>query len=164
MNKKLTTTEKLDILQKKFGRKELTEGCLLKRIGTGRIITIKKVRIPFKRYPKFAWCDDGRDVYLDDNLKRNYEIIGHPLTFNNVLAAIQTKNIDYSLTHEKYIQNEELEGRKESELNVVIETYKIDAEPVRCVSKKRFIWNLAHDLLRDQKPETIDTIYKILIS
>ena len=144
MNKKLTTTEKLDILQEKFGRKELTEGCLLKRIGTGRIITIKKVRIPFKRYPKFAWCDDGRDVYLDDNLKRNYEIIGHPLALNNVLAAIggvggTTIKIDFDDYGDFRIK---IYGR-----DTLVEIY----------------WDLSK-IFRDQKPETIDTIYKILIS
>ena len=143
MNKKLTTEEKLVILQKKFGRKELTEGCLLKRIGTGRIITIKKVRIPFKRYPKFAWCDDGRDVYLDDNLKRNYEIIGHPLALNNVLAAIggvggTTIKIDFDDYGDFRIK---IYGR-----DTLVEIY----------------WDLSK-IFRGQEPETIDAIYEILI-
>lgn len=139
----ITTKEKITILQKKFGRKELSFGC-------GVIVdSVTKTRIIGIEFPLLLKKNIKNDepyyrLTCHDNLftEKQFEILGHPLTLSDILKSC-----------------------REIYLARPIKSYSIPSCLLimdRINTHPRAEWNLSHNLLRDQREETIDFIYSLL--
>jgi hypothetical protein len=161
MTKEKDRTEKLAILQEKYGRKELSFGCEVNLLNS---VNWEDEETPMNEI--YTIGKTGENLYFQEEIKNDtgkiyknccatfaggedrtfwihtkYKILGHPLTLSDVMMAMGEK--DRTLQTTGIIE--------ESSLYVVYS-----------LPDNRFTWDLSKNLLRDQSDETIDAIFEIL--
>ena len=162
---KLTKDEKIAILQEKFGRKELSFGCLEKRHyrnqydegGNPQFDTV----VMYVNEKDVVFIEEkGLSKPNMDFWCSKKEVLGHPITLSDVLKAIREDwciTVSVDVIYDKNPPNDYfIDGDGLVEVPNGILGIEGDGGITA-------YWDLSKNLLRDQSAETIDKIFEILI-